>query len=227
MITALLWDLDDTLLDFAAAERAAIQNLFREFGLGACSEEMLQHYSEINRTYWGRLERGELTKPEVLVGRFREFFETEQIDSAIAEQFNQKYQLSLGDTIVYRDDSLDIVKSLRGRVKQYIVSNGTVTAQSKKLRRSGFGALMDGIFLSEQLGAEKPSALFFDQVLAALAPIDRAQVMIVGDSLSSDIQGGRNAGITTCWYDPHGKAAADGPAADHVISDLHEIYRLL
>lgn len=227
MITALLWDLDDTLLDFAAAERAAIQNLFREFGLGVCSEEMLQHYSEINRTYWGRLERGELTKPEVLVGRFREFFETEQIDSAIAEQFNQKYQLSLGDTIVYRDNSLDIVKSLRGRVKQYIVSNGTVTAQSKKLRRSGFGALMDGIFLSEQLGAEKPSALFFEQVFAALAPIDRTQIMIVGDSLSSDIQGGRNAGITTCWYDPHGKSAADGPAADHVISDLHEIYRLL
>lgn len=226
MITTLLWDLDDTLLDFSAAERAAIQKLFREFGLGPCSEEMLRRYSEINRTYWGRLERGELTKSALLVGRFREFFEGEQIDSAIAEQFNEKYQLCLGDTIVYRDDSLDIVKSLRGRVKQYIVSNGTVTAQSKKLRRSGFGALMDGIFLSEELGAEKPSQAFFEKVFAALAPIDKTQVMIVGDSLSSDIQGGRSAGVITCWYNPNGKTA-DGPAADHMISDLHEIYRLL
>lgn len=226
MITTLLWDLDDTLLDFSAAERAAIQKLFREFGLGPCSEEMLRRYSEINRTYWGRLERGELTKPALLVGRFREFFEGEQIDSAIAEQFNEKYQLCLGDTIVYRDDSLDIVKSLRGRVKQYIVSNGTVTAQSKKLRRSGFGALMDGIFLSEELGAEKPSQAFFEKVFAALAPIDKTQVMIVGDSLSSDIQGGRSAGVITCWYNPNGKTA-DGPVADHMISDLHEIYRLL
>lgn len=227
MITALLWDVDDTLLDFSAAERAAIQNLFQQYGLGVCSEEMLRRYSEINRAYWERLERGELTKPEVLVGRFREFFQTEHLDSAMAEDFNQKYQMSLGDTIVYRDNSLDIVKSLRGRVKQYAVSNGTVAAQSKKLRLSGLGALMDGIFLSEQLGAEKPSVHFFDRVFAALGPIDRAQVMIVGDSLSSDIQGGRNARILTCWYNPEGQAAANGPAADYIISDLHEIYHLL
>ena len=105
MITAILWDVDGTLLDFCAAEKAAIQKLFEEFGLGECSEEMLGRYSRINRTYWERLERGEITKPEVLVGRFKEFFETEGMSGAIAPQFNKKYQLCLGDTIVYRDES--------------------------------------------------------------------------------------------------------------------------
>lgn len=227
MITTLLWDVDNTLLDFSAAERAAVKSLFQEYGLGTCSEEMLRRYAAINMAYWERLERGELTKPEVLVGRFREFFETEGIDAAIAPEFNEKYQLRLGDTIVYRDDSLQIVKSLRGRVRQYVVSNGTVTAQTKKLRLSGLGALMDGIFLSEELGAEKPNAEFFDRVFSVLDDVDRSRVMIVGDSLTSDILGGSNAGIVTCWYNPGGKPAAGGVHPDHEISNLHEVFSLI
>ena len=227
MITTLLWDVDNTLLDFSAAERAAIRSLFQEYGLGTCSEEMLQRYAAINMAYWERLERGKLTKPEVLVGRFREFFETEGINTAIAPEFNEKYQLRLGDTIVYRDDSLQIIKSLRGRVRQYVVSNGTVTAQTKKLRLSGLGALMDGIFLSEELGVEKPNVEFFDKVFSVLGDIDRSRVMIVGDSLTSDILGGSNARIVTCWYNPGGKPAAGGVHPNHEISDLHEVFSLI
>ena len=96
------------------------------------------------------------------------FFETEGLDVTAAPAFNERYQVCLGDTIVFRDDSYEIVKSLRGRVKQYVVSNGTVLAQTKKLRLSGLGELMDGIFLSEELGAEKPNAAFFDQVFEAI-----------------------------------------------------------
>ena len=227
MITAILWDVDGTLLDFAAAEKAAIQKLFMEFGLGNCSEEMLGRYSRINRTYWERLERGEITKPEVLVGRFRDFFETEGMSSAIAPEFNQKYQLCLGDTIVYRDDSLNIVKSLRGRVKQYVVSNGTVIAQTKKLRLSGLGELMDGIFLSEQLGVEKPNVDFFNKVFAQTGFTDKDRVVIVGDSLTSDILGGNNAGILTCWYNPGKAEKAAGYKVDYEIAGLHEIYDLI
>ena len=127
-----------------------------------------------------KLENGELTKPEVLVGRFREFFETEGLDVTAAPAFNERYQVCLGDTIVFRDDSYEIVKSLRGRVKQYVVSNGTVLAQTKKLRLSGLGELMDGIFLSEELGAEKPNAAFFDQVFEAIEETDRKKILIVG-----------------------------------------------
>lgn len=227
MITTLLWDMDETLLNFAAAERAAINALFQEFGFGECSDAMLERYSKINRSYWERLERKELTKPEILVGRFRDFFEAEGLDSTVAAEFNEKYQLSLGDTIVFRDDSYNIVKSLRGKVKQYVVSNGTIAAQTKKLWLSGFGELMDGVFLSEDLGVEKPDILFFKKVFEKIHPEDKSQVMIVGDSLTSDIQGGNNAGIMTCWYNPEQKPYQGDLRIDHEIRDLHEVYDLI
>ena len=151
MIQTILWDVDGTLLDFLAAEEAAIRKLFVEFDMGECSDEMLARYSKINRSYWERLERNEITKQQVLVGRFEEFFASEGLDAGVAEQFNAKYQYALGDTIVPRDNSPEIVRKLQGKVRQYVVSNGTIIAQNKKLRLSGLGALMDGIFLSEEL----------------------------------------------------------------------------
>ncbi len=188
---------------------------------------MLERYSQINKSYWERLERKELTRQEVLVGRFQEFFEAEGLDPAVAAEFNERYQLSLGDTIVLRDDSYNLVKSLGGKVKQYVVSNGTVAAQSKKLRLSGLGELMDGIFLSEELGIEKPDVRFFDKVFEEIGPVDKGQVMIVGDSLTSDIQGGNHAGIVTCWYNPEKKLCQSNLKIDHEIADLHAIYDLL
>ena len=227
MSSTILWDVDGTLLDFIAAEKAAIKTLFGEFNLGQCSDEMIKRYSEINKTYWQRLERGEITKQEVLVGRFKEFFKSEGIDISVVEEFNSLYQLRLGDTIVYHDDSLEIIKSLQGRVRQYVVSNGTVEAQSKKLRLSGLGELVDGIFLSEHIGVEKPNIEFFDKVLEEIKPADRSSILIVGDSLTSDIQGGNNAGIVTCWYNPLGDKAPDKYRIDYEISDLHQIYEII
>ena len=227
MISTILWDVDGTLLDFIAAEKAAIKTLFGEFNLGQCSDEMIKRYSEINKTYWQRLERGEITKQEVLVGRFKEFFKSEGIDISVVEEFNSLYQLRLGDTIIYHDDSLEIIKSLQGRVRQYVVSNGTVEAQSKKLRLSGLGELVDGIFLSEHIGVEKPNIEFFDKVLEEIKPADRSSILIVGDSLTSDIQGGNNSGIVTCWYNPLGDKAPDKYRIDYEISDLHQIYEII
>lgn len=227
MITTILWDVDNTLLDFEAAQRAAIRALFAEFGLGACTEAMLARYNEINNIYWQRLERNELTKPQVLLGRFEQFFGEYGVDTSIVPEFNAKYQLKLGDTIVYRDDSLNVVKSLRGKVKQYVVSNGTVAAQTKKLDRSKLGALMDGVFLSEQLGVEKPNTGFFEKVFETIRPANLREVMIVGDSLTSDMQGGVNAGIVTCWYDPDRKPVPPQHRIDHVIFRLSEVAGLL
>lgn len=227
MITTVLWDVDGTLLDFHVAERAAIRALFSEFGLGECTDAMLARYAAINDSFWQRLERNELSKEQILVGRFEQFFGEYGIDVSLAPAFNERYQPKLGDTIVYRDDSLSIVKSLKGRVKQYVVSNGTVAAQTKKLERSQLGAWMDGVFLSEELGAEKPNAAFFEKVFAAIRPESLSAVMIVGDSLTSDIQGGMNAGVKTCWYNPARLPVPEGYRVDCVISDLHELRHCL
>lgn len=100
-----LWDVDGTLLDFVAAEKAAIQSLFQEFGLGRCTDGMLARYSEINREYWRKLERGEMSKQQILVKRFEDFFREEGLDVSLGEAFNAAYQVRLGDTIVFCDDS--------------------------------------------------------------------------------------------------------------------------
>lgn len=225
--TTILWDVDGTLLDFRAAEKAAVQALFREFSLGECTDEMVRRYSQINEVFWQRLERNELTKPQILVGRFEQFFSEIGISAALAPAFNDRYQLALGDTIVFRDDSLNIVRSLRGRVKQYAVTNGTVTAQNKKLTASGLKDLLDGAFLSEGVGAEKPNMAFFDAVFDAIRPTDLSKVLIIGDSLTSDIRGGNNAGIRTCWYNPDHLPARPGYNIDYIISDLHEVQEII
>ena len=227
MIRAVLWDVDGTLLDFHAAESAAIRSLSHDFGFGECTDEMIHRYSKINEGFWERKEKNEITKEQVLIGRFETFFSEQGIDPGLAPAFNQKYQLRLGDTIVYRDDSLNLVRSLKGKVRQYVVSNGTVIAQTKKLKLSGLGELMDGVFLSEKLGVEKPNKGFFDQVLAAVSPENLSELMIVGDSLTSDIQGGMNAGIRKCWYNPEKKPLPEGYTVDLIISDLHELIPFL
>lgn len=227
MINTILWDVDGTLLDFLAAEREAIKSLFRRFNLGECSDDMLKQYSAINKSYWERLERGELTKPQILVGRFIDFFALNGIDTAIAPEFNEAYQISLGDTIVYHDNSLEIVKALRGKVKQYVVSNGTIVAQTKKLNLSGLGELMDGIFLSEEIGIEKPNIGFFVKVFESIEPAEKSEILIIGDSLSSDIRGGNNSGILCCWYNPNGAPPPENIRIDYEIQDLNEIFDIL
>ena len=223
----LLWDVDGTLLDFAAAEEAAIRALFSEFGIGECSDSMLSEYSMINKKYWEMLERGERTKKEILVGRFKEFFDREGIDSSISSDFNDRYQLSLGDTVAYCDNSYELVSSLKGKIPQYVVSNGTVIAQTKKLERSGFDKLMDGIFLSEDLGYEKPRIEFFDIVMKAIGEPEKERVLIVGDSLTSDILGGNTAGIKTCFYNPKELKNNTKAVPDYEVKNLREVIGIL
>lgn len=227
MIKAILWDIDGTLLDFIAAEKAAIKRLFNEFCLGNCTDEMVDEYSQINKKYWERLERGEITKPQVLVGRFEEFFEKMGIDKRIAEEFNSRYQICLGDTIVFCDNSKEILCELKGKIKQYAVSNGTIIAQNKKLKKSGLDVIFDGIFLSEELGVEKPNQEFFNQVFEKTGLTNTEEIVIVGDSLTSDMLGGFKAGIKTCWYNPENKENTSGIDIDWTIRNLKEIFQII
>lgn len=227
MIKVILWDIDGTLLDFEKAEYQAIKKCFEIFHLGECTDEMIGRYSNINKKYWERLERKEITKPEVLVGRFEEFFAKENIQTNCAAEFNKEYQLRLGDTICFCDDSFELVKSLRGRVKQYAVTNGTKTAQDKKLNKSGLIDLFDDIFISEDLGVEKPDVRFFEQVWERIGTYAPEEVMIVGDSLTSDMQGGNNAGIICCWYNPKHVENTSAVKIDYEIDNLNNILEIL
>ncbi len=229
-IRALLWDIDATILNFEAAEKVALRMGFERMNMGECSDEMIQRYIKINRRYWEALERGEITKPEVLVGRYREFFETEGLPVENAEEFNEHYQTDLGETICFNDEANVLLPELAGEYKQYVVSNGTKVAQDKKLDRSGLRDVFDAIFISEEVGAEKPSPIFFEAVLkqaAADGITDKQEMLIIGDSLTSDIRGGNNAGIPTVWYNPAGKPNTEGVQVDYEIRNLNEIRQIL
>lgn len=227
MIKVILWDVDGTLLDFKKAEYVAIKKCFEIFNLGECSDEMISRYSDINRRYWEKLERKEITKQEVLVNRFVDFFESEDIATNCAEEFNKEYQLQLGETICFCDNCYEMLKGLKGQVKQYAVTNGTKIAQDRKLSKSGLIDIFDGVFISEVVGCEKPGIEFFEHVWEQIGFYEKDEVMIVGDSLTSDIQGGNNAGIVCCWYNPKHVENNSNLRIDYETDDLQKIAEIL
>ena len=226
-LKVILWDIDGTLLDFHKAEAAAIRTLFKKYSLGICTDEMLADYSAINKVYWQRLERGEMTKPEILVGRFREFFSKYDLNTECADDFNADYQLALGDTVHFFSGALETVTALKGKVLQCAVTNGTAIAQHKKLAVSGLDQIFDEIFISDEVGFEKPSISFFDAVWAKIGKFDPNEVMIVGDSLTSDIKGGVNAGIRTCWFNPSGAPLPSDLQIDYDIRCISEVLEIV
>ncbi len=226
-ISVLLWDIDGTILDFRAAEKNSLRQGFAAFGLGDCDDAMVARYSAINKAYWARLERGELDKKQALEGRFRDFLAGEGLRTDIVPAFNDSYQLNLGNTICFIDDAYELLLSLRGRVRQYGVTNGTRIAQKNKLRRSGLDRVFDGVFISDEIGFEKPMPGFFDFVLQRIAPAGKKEVMIIGDSLGSDILGGNNAGILCCWYNPEHEERPASLRIDYEIDDLRKIRTIL
>jgi len=229
MIKAVLWDIDGTLLDFLLSEKVAVRACFQKFNLGQCTDNMIQQYSAINVGFWKKLERGEMTKPEILVGRFAEFFRQIGIDPALAPHFNAEYQIRLGDTASFQKNALETVKALEGKVMQCAVTNGTTIAQERKLALCGLDKILDKVFISEIVGAEKPNRAFFDKVFQEIGKTTShlpSEMLIVGDSLTSDIQGGVNAGIKTCWYNPKG-VKNPIPVPDYEISDLSRVLEIV
>lgn len=226
-IKVILWDIDGTLLNFEAIEMAAIRACFDVYGQGVCTEEMLKTYAGINRVYWQRIEKGEISRAEALEGRFKDWLSHYGQDASVASDFNKKYQMCLGDMVCFYPNALETVKALKGQVLQYAVTNGTKVAQERKLKNSGLAELLDGAFISEDVGIDKPSAEYFERVFGEIGFYEKDEVMIVGDSLTSDIKGGNNAGIVTCWFNPEKKNDNSGLRIEHEIFDLSEVLKLI
>ena len=224
--STILWDVDGTLLDFSYSQRYALKKCFETVGR-EITDEQIQRYDQINNSFWRRFELGEVTKEQLLPGRFLQLFEEFDIRGIDIASFLKEYQEALGSVFSHVDDSLTICKSLCGHVRQYVVTNGVTSTQRNKLKLSGLAEVMDGMFISEEVGAPKPSREFFDFCLERLDEKDKSKILIIGDSLSSDIKGGVQTGIITCWYRPDGTENNTGYWPDYEISDLHMIYDIL
>jgi len=225
LIKYLLWDIDNTLLSFDLAERASMTKGFDKFGLDIKYDKALEVYKNINDKYWKMLEKGEKTREEILTGRFEEFFDLYDIayDEKLVNDFNLFYQEELGKQVFFNDSAEEVLHKLGKYYKQYAVTNGSKVAQSGKLKNSGLDKVFDGVFISEDLGVDKPYKEFFDIVFDQIGSDNRDDYIIIGDSLTSDIRGGNNAGIRTIWYNKDGKENIHGVRVDYMVDKLSDI----
>ena len=225
MIKNILLDLDDTLLDFGAAEHAALTRAFAEFGIST-DEAVMRRYSEINANCWRRLERGEISRPEVLLGRFRALFAELGLPGR-AEEVNARYEEYLALEHPFVPGAPALLEALYGKFDLYIVSNGTAKIQYSRIAGANIGSYFSGIFISEEIGCDKPQKAFFDHCFSQIRNFRRAESLMVGDSLTSDMLGGRSAGIRTVWFNPANKRDTIGAAPDYEIQALRQLTELV
>lgn len=225
MIRNVLFDLDDTLFDFHKAEKIALTKTLVHFGIDP-TEETLALYSAINAAHWKRLELGEISREEVKVGRYRELFKTigVECDPVKATAY---YESMLAIGYYFIPGAPELLEELYRKYRLYIVSNGTAKVQEGRIGSSGIAKYMDGIFISQLLGANKPDKQFFDICFAEIPDFSLSETVIIGDSLSSDIKGGINAGIITVWFNPKGIENDNDINPDYTIKELSEVPGLL
>ena len=225
MIKYLLIDLDDTILDFHKAERIGLENTLAHFGLEP-TEENIALYLQINADLWRRLERGEVNRKQVNEGRFVELFRQlgKEVDGEACAAY-YLHQLSL--THDYLPGAREALERLQKKYRLFVASNGNVAVQYPRMEASGLNEVVEQAFISEELGQNKPSKAYFDLCFGRIPGFDPSQAMMVGDSLTSDIQGGIHAGILTCWVNTFGKANTTGILPDYEIASLRQLEALL
>lgn len=221
----ILLDVDGTLLDFQKTERYALEHTFQKFAV-SFTEEIYEKYRNINHGLWKQFELGTIDKDTLLYSRFTKLFEEIGIrQDGIA--FEDEYQIMLGNTFFYIDDCLECLKRLGANYRLYIVTNGVSITQVTKLRLSGIDQLVSDIFVSEDSGFQKPMKEFFDYIEKKIPVYQRETTLIVGDSLSSDMKGGINIGIDTCWFCQTGEEIPEDMDITYRVASLRELMELL
>ena len=225
MIEFLFLDLDDTILDFHKAERIALAKTIRDFGVEP-TEHVLHRYHIINKLNWEMLERGELTRAEVQVGRFRALFE--ELGVAVdAAAVTAKYSENLAIGHYFMPGAEEAVEALSKKYRLFLASNGTASVQKGRMTSANLYRFFEQVYVSQEIGHNKPSKAYFDACFARIPDFDPARAMIVGDSLTSDIQGGINAGIKTCWVNPAHDPGRPDIRPDYEIEALSQLSALL
>lgn len=224
-IQTVLLDIDGTLLDFAANQEYALNTAFSNHGI-TLTEEIVARYNTINHGLWKDYELGRIERDTVLNTRFVRLFEELEI-AVDGIAFEQDYQTLLGEGAFLIDGALELVQYLHTKYELYIVTNGVAMTQTKRLKKSGLDQYMKKVFISESLGCQKPQLEFFNKVFAEIEAIDPSKTIIVGDTLSSDILGGNNANLITCWFNPNGHQNDTEAKVDLEIKQLSELRNYL
>lgn len=223
--TWLLFDADGTLFAYDGAEEEALQNVFAHYQL-TFTDEVSAAYKRINQAMWRRLEEQTITLMDLRWQRFADLFAELGINlDALA--FSKTYLHYLGRSAHLIPGSLEVLDQLRGRYRMAIITNGINDVQHSRIRLSGLGRYFPFIFTSEAIGVFKPSKGFFDEVFAGIGQPAKENVLVIGDSLSSDIAGGVGYGLDTCWYNPLGVQDKNDNSITYEIRELRELLDIL
>ena len=225
MIEFLFLDLDDTILDFHKAERIALSKTLRDFSLEP-TDEVLTRYHIINAQHWRRLERREIDRQEVLVGRFRVLFAElgMEIDAGAVMKAYER-NLSMGH--YFLPGALEAVQSLHKKYRLFLASNGTAVVQHSRLQSAGLYPYFEQVFISQEVGFDKPSGEYFAACFARIPGFRPESAMMAGDSLTSDMLGGLNAGMHTCWITPASTPARADIVPEYRLESLAQLEALL
>jgi putative hydrolase of the HAD superfamily len=226
MYKLVLIDADNTLFDYNKAEAYALENSLRDFGFDGDFNQIRQDYNEINKKLWQLLEKGGITKDELSEKRFRQLFEKYGLDIP-PKGFSQKYLAYLGQSNFLMKDAQEIIQYLYKNYTVIIVTNGIKDVQFSRLDNSTIKDYNHGIVVSEDIGVSKPDPDFFVHALKLANHKEKDNTIIIGDSLSSDIKGGINFGIDTCWFNFDNSDPDDDLKPTYTIYQLKEIYDIL
>ena len=218
----LLFDLDDTLFDFDRTEENSLRNTFTTFGLENGVEKYRESYHAISSVIWTDLEQGRITIEELKVERFRQLFAQHKLDIDPL-QFGELYIENMGHESHMIDGVQEMISSLTD-YRLAVLTNGFTTTQFARIAGSPLHNTFEAIISSEETGFKKPQSEIFEYTFDKLGVTDPSRVLMIGDSLTSDIQGGINAGIDTCWFNPAAKVNALGIQPTYEIHDWSEFH---
>ena len=222
----LLFDADNTVLDFDSSEEQALRRAFYEEGL-EFSSNTLEVYRKNNISQWQLFERGILTKPQVLINRFALTFHDLNLPSDKAKRTGDLYEEYLKDGFFVVPHAVEVLAALQDTCRLYIVSNGVAEIQNARMKGSGLEKYFLDRFVSETVGYPKPQIEYFNYCFAHIDNCDKTRTLIIGDSLTSDIQGGVNAGIDTCWFNPSHAKNTSKLTITYEIDDLRQLLELI
>ena len=225
MLKNVLINLDDTILDFKKSERVALTDTLTQLGL-IPTDEILSRYHVINREQWELLERGEITREEVLIRRFSLLFEEYHLPVQ-AETVKAIYEQLLGNGHFFIDGAVEMLQELAASYNLYLVTNGTAYIQHRRLESAGILPYFTDIFISHEIGFNKPDKRYFEHCFVHIPDFKKETAVIIGDSLSSDIRGGNTVGVRTCWFNPTHSNTNGVAKPDYEFDSLQALPELL
>ena len=221
-----LVDVDDTILDFHRASKEALEKACKACGI-VWEERFESAFRQFNGSLWASLERKEITREYLMNNRFILFSKELNMPSVSGEEFNKVFLNHLASTPIFFEGATEFLKTLRKQGRVYFVTNGTAWIQKSRFDKCGLWGYAEATFVSDTIGHDKPSPLYTQYVIDRIDGFKKERAVWIGDSLSSDMQAAKDAGIDSVWFKGKGNLAKNGVIPTYTAQSYAEVLKVL